>query len=291
MSTAGAVAEIAQVEVDEQAKVRERQPGLGLWVGIGIIVLVVLATIVVNVGGVGHPDAVDLSSTQMAPSFSHPFGTDALGRDVFVRTIAASGLDLQVGFVTSVVPLVIGMVLGLVAGFFGGWVDALIMRVVDALLAFPYLVLVIAFIAIFGVGLTGAYVGLTIGSIPLFARLTRGDLLVLREQQFMLAARTLGFSNRRVLFKHALPHLIRPNLVYFPSNMLGNVLTLAALSFLGLGAQPPSPEWGAIIAEGETYLLTSWWIATLPGLFVVIVGIGFSLAGEGFAERLRVRIG
>ena len=292
MSTAVAVPEVGLVDgLVEEPWGRRRRGGMGLWLGVAIVAVVVLATIVVNLAHVGHPEGVDLINAQLGPSFAHPFGTDALGRDVFVRTVAASGLDLEVGLATTVTPLVIGMVLGLVAGFFGGWVDAVIMRVMDALLAFPFLVLIIAFITIFGVGLTGIYLGLTIGSIPLFARLTRGELLVLREQQFMLAARTLGFSSRRVLFKHALPHLIRPNLVYLPSNMLGNILTLAALSYLGLGAQPPAPEWGAIISEGQTYLFTSWWIATLPGLFVVIVGIGFSLTGEGLAERLRVRTG
>jgi peptide/nickel transport system permease protein len=225
------------------------------------------------------------------PSLAHPFGTDALGRDVFLRTIYATGLDMEVGLITTIVPVAIGMLLGMVGGYFGGWIDAVIMRVVDALLAFPFIVLVIAFVTIFGVGLTGVYVGLTVGSIPFFARLTRGEMLVLREQQFMMAARTLGYSSRRTVFKHALPHLIRPNLVFAPSNVLGNVLTLAALSYLGLGAQPPTPEWGAIIASGQSYLLTAWWISTLPGLFVVIVGIGFSLAGDGLAERLRVRTG
>lgn len=271
--------------------VRKRRAGLGLWIGIAILAVVVLATIVVNVGHIGDPDGVSLLNAQLPPSFSHPFGTDALGRDVFLRTIYASGLDLEVGLVTTLAPLLLGMLLGLIAGFFGGWVDAIIMRVMDALLAFPFIVLIIAFVTIFGVGLEGAYLGLTIGSIPFFARLTRGEFLVLREQQFMLAARTLGYTNRRIVFKHALPHLIRPNLIFVPSNIMGNVLTLAALSYLGLGAQPPTPEWGAIIAEGQSYLLTSWWISTLPGLFIVVVGIGFSLTGEGLYERLRVRTG
>lgn len=263
----------------------------GLWIGIAIVALIVLASAIVRVAHVGSPDAIDLLNPQAAPSLAHPFGTDALGRDVFIRTVYASGLDLEVGLITTIAPLLIGMLLGLTAGFFGGWIDALIMRVMDGLLAFPFLVLIIAFVTIFGVGLTGAYLGLTIGSVPFFARLTRGELLVLREQQFILAARTLGFSSRRVLFRHALPHLLRPNLVYVPSNMLGNILTLAALSYLGLGVQPPMPEWGAIISEGQSYLLTSWWISTLPGLFIVIVGIGLSLTGEGLAERLRVRTG
>jgi peptide/nickel transport system permease protein len=270
---------------------KKRRAGLGLWFGVTIVALVVLATVVVRIAHLGAPDTVNLLDSQLAPSFAHPFGTDALGRDVFMRTIYASGLDLEVGLVTTLAPLLIGMLLGLIAGFFGGWMDAVIMRVMDALLAFPFIVLIVGFVTIFGVGLTGAYLGLTIASVPFFARLTRGELLVLREQQFMMAARTLGFSSRRALFKHALPHLIRPNLVYVPSNMLGNILTLAALSYLGLGVQPPTPEWGEIIADGQSYLLTSWWISTLPGLFIVIVGIGLSLTGEGLAERLRVRTG
>jgi len=292
VSTAAVVAETELAAPLAVARtVRRRGLGIGLWLGISIISLAVLATIVVKVAGIGHPDSVNLLGALASPSLAHPFGTDALGRDVFVRTVYATGLDLQVGFVTTLVPLVIGMVLGLLAGFFGGWIDVIVMRVMDGLLAFPFIVLIIAFVTIFGVGLTGVYVGLTIASLPAFARLTRGEMLVLREQQFMMAARTLGYSNRRIIFRHALPHLIRPNLVYAPSNMLGNVLTLAALSYLGLGAQPPTPEWGAIIADGQSYLLTSWWISTLPGLFVVVVGIGFSLTGEGLAERLRARTG
>lgn len=274
-----------------EVSAKRRNNGVGLWIGLSVVTLVVLATLIVRLAGIGHPDAVNLLEAQLAPSFSHPFGTDALGRDVLMRTIYASGLDLEVGLVTTLTPLAIGMFVGLIAGFFGGWVDAIIMRVMDALLAFPFIVLIIAFVTIFGAGLTGAYVGLIVASVPFFARLTRGELLVLREQQFMMAARTLGFSSRRALFKHALPHLVRPNLVYVPSNMVGNILTLAALSYLGLGVQPPTPEWGAIIADGQTYLLTSWWISTLPGLFVVIVGIGLSLVGDGLAERLRVRTG
>jgi peptide/nickel transport system permease protein len=293
MSTAVALEEsnLATAGAISLEKRANRSGSAGLWVGASIIALIVLATVVVRIAGIGHPDQISLINTLAAPSFAHPFGTDALGRDVFLRTVYASGLDLEVGLVTTALPLVIGMFLGLISGFFGGWADAVIMRVMDALLAFPFIVLIIAFVTIFGVGLTGVYVGLTVASVPTFARLTRGEMLVLREQQFMMAARTLGFSTRRIIFKHALPHLVRPNLIYAPSSILGNILALAALSYLGLGAQPPTPEWGAIIGDGQQYLLNAWWISTLPGLFIVIVGIGFSLTGEGLAERLRMRTG
>ncbi len=136
---------------------KKRRRGLGLWIGVTIVALVVLATVIVRVAHLGHPDTVNLLSPQESPSLSHPFGTDALGRDVFMRMVYASGLDLEVGLVTTLAPLVIGMLYGLIAGFFGGWVDAVIMRVIDALLAFPFIVLIVAFVTIFGVGLTGAY--------------------------------------------------------------------------------------------------------------------------------------
>lgn len=294
MSSAVIPGDLALADATALGKPQARRAarlGAGMWAGILILALVVLATITVNLLGIGRPNKIDLLNTLGGPSWSHPFGTDALGRDVFMRTVYAAGLDIQVGIVTTLAPLAIGMVLGMVSGFFGGWIDAVLMRVMDGLLAFPFIVLIIAFITIFGVGLTGVYVGLTVGSVPFFARLTRGEMLVLREQQFMQAAHTLGYSTRRIVFKHAFPHLVRPNLVFVPSNILGNILTLAALSYLGLGAQPPTPEWGAIIAGGQPYLLTAWWVSTLPGLFVVLVGIGFSLTGEGLAERLRERTG
>jgi peptide/nickel transport system permease protein len=270
---------------------RKRKRSIGLWVGVTILGLVTLSSIVVNVFGIGSPDRVELLNTLLPPSGAHLFGTDNLGRDLFLRTIYAGGVDLEVGLVTTIVPFVLGMAIGVVAGFFGGWVDAVLMRVIDVIIAFPFIVLIISFVTIFGVGLTGVYVGLIVVSVPTFARLTRGEMLVLREQQFMMASRTLGYSNRRIICRHALPHLVRSNLVYAPSSMLGNILAVAALSYLGLGAQPPTPEWGAIISEGQSYLLNAWWIATLPGLFVVLVGVGLSLIGDGLAEHLRSRTG
>jgi peptide/nickel transport system permease protein len=263
---------------------------MGFWVGLTILALALLSTLTVRLFSIGEPNALELTNALQAPSLAHLFGTDALGRDVFLRTVYATGLDLQIGFLTTLMPLIGGMIIGLIAGFFGGWIETLLMRLMDVLLAFPFLVLILAFVAIFGAGTTGIYVGLTVGGIPIFARLTRGEMLVLREQQFIMAAQTLGYSGRRIVFRHALPHVIRPNLVYMPSNMLSNILTIAALSFLGLGVQPPTPEWGAIIAGGQSYLFTAWWISTLPGLFVVAVGLGLALTSEGLAERLRVQM-
>jgi peptide/nickel transport system permease protein len=292
--SAAVAVEALDLERDRLPAHEERLKGArftaGFWVGITIIALAVLATVAVRLFSIGQPDALKLTDALSSPSLEHPFGTDALGRDVFLRTVYATGLDLQIGFLTSLMPLIGGMVIGLVAGFYGGRVETLLMRLMDVLLAFPFLVLILAFVSIFGAGTTGIYVGLTVAGVPIFARLTRGEMLVLREQQFMMAAQTLGYSSRRIVFRHALPHVIRPIMVYMPSNMLGNVLTIAALSYLGLGTQPPTPEWGAIIAGGQPYLLSAWWISTLPGLFVVVVGLGLALTSESLAERLRVQM-
>jgi peptide/nickel transport system permease protein len=280
---------VAPLQIEEAELVSGRDAGLELWLGVVTIALAMVATLAVRVGGLGQPNQVDLVHTLAPPSLQEPFGTDALGRSVFLRTVYATGLDLWVGVVTTLIPLVIGMIIGVISGYFGGWGDAVLMRIMDAFLAFPFIVLIIGFVAVFGAGLTGALVGLTVASVPIFARVTRGEMLILREQQFILAARTLGYSPARIVFRHAMPHLLRPNIVIVPSVILGNVLTLAALSFLGLGVQPPTPEWGAIIANGQTYLFSAWWISTLPGLFVVVVGIGFSLAGEGLIDRFHLR--
>lgn len=274
-----------------QAPIVEGGAGRGkeMWIGVGILVLALAATLIVRIPGLANPNAVHLTNTLASPSWGAPFGTDALGRSVFTRTIYATGLDLWVGVVTTIIPLAIGLALGVIAGYFGGWTDALLMRIMDALLAFPFIVLILGFVAIFGAGLTGVYIGLVIAGIPYFARVTRGEMLVLREQQFVLAARTLGFSPARIIFRHSMPHLLRPNLVIVPPTLLGNVLALAALSYLGLGVQPPTPEWGAIIANGQSYLFSAWWISTLPGLFVVLVGVGLSLSGDAIIDRLHLQ--
>ena len=269
---------------------RRRWARATLWAGVGILALVVGASLVVRVFGIGDPYATDFAATLQPPSLAHPFGTDAAGRDVFIRTLYATFTDLKVGLIATSVPLLLGLLLGGIAGYAGGWLGAGIMRTADFVQAFPVMVLLLVIVAIFGPGMTGIYVGLILVGTPTYIRLTRGEMLVLREQQFILAARTLGFSGRRIVFRHALPHVLRPGLVYSVSDVLNNILALAALSYLGFGVQPPTPEWGALIADGQTYLLSSWWIATLPGVFVVVVGLGFSLTGESLTERLQIHL-
>ena len=272
--------------LDRRARIERRWGALSLWTGVAIISVLGLAAILAPVLLPAGPDHQDLLNTLQPPSWSHPFGTDNLGRDIFTRTIYAARIDLTVGLITTYLPLVLGVLLGLVAGYRGGWLETAVMRAVDVVVAFPFIVLVIAVIAIVGPGLLGVYIGITVVGWALYARLTRAEVLVLKEQQFVLAGKSLGYSGSRVMFRHVLPNVIRPNLVFSTLDIVLNILVLASLSFLGLGVQPPTAEWGLMVAEGQTFLLTAWWISTMPGLVIVLSGVGFSLIGDGLADRL-----
>ena len=272
--------------LEKRARSERRWGLLSLWIGAAMIGLLTLAALFAPLVFPDGPNQQDLLSTLQPPSWSHPFGTDNLGRDIFTRSIYAARIDLMVGLITTYVPLVLGVLLGLVAGYRGGWLETVVMRAVDVVVAFPFIVLVIAVIAIVGPGLLGVYIGITVVGWALYARLTRAEVLVLKEQQFVLAGRSLGYSSTRIVFRHLLPNVIRPNLVFSTLDIVLNILVLASLSFLGLGVQPPTAEWGLMVAEGQTFLLTAWWISTMPGLVIVFAGVGFSLLGDGLADRL-----
>jgi peptide/nickel transport system permease protein len=260
-----------------------------LAIGATMVLLVPLAAIVVQVFGLlPGPQVKDFDAILQAPSLQHPFGTDQLGRDVLSRVLAATWLDYGLALVLAYVPMMVGIVLGAAAGYFGGAVDAVIMRLADLVLAFPFMVLILAVITVVGPGLWGLVIGALIIFWAFNARLTRAEMLVLREQQYMAAAKTLGLPTRRILLVHALPNLLRPNLVTTMSTIVINITLVAGLSYLGLGIQPPTPEWGAIVSEGQELLFTHWWLATLPGLVIVWAGIGFCLLGDGLADRFGV---
>lgn len=263
-----------------------RRDGL-LYTGLSLLAIVILASII------GHfvlppPNQQDLSATLLAPSWAHPFGTDDLGRDVLSRTLAATWLDLSFAIGVTIVSVTAGMIVGTAAGSIGGIVEHGTMRLVDAVIAFPSLVFVLGVITIVGPGIGGLIIGAVAVGWAFYARIARGEMLVLREKQFMQAAQTLGFSRRRVMLRHALPNLLRPIAVYAMADVVFNILTISGLSFLGLGVPPPTPEWGAIIDGGQNYLLSAWWISTLPGLVVVLVGLGFVLIGDALGELLGV---
>jgi peptide/nickel transport system permease protein len=272
-----------------RARSDRRWSNVTLGVGLTIVGITLIAALLAPWIAPDNPNAVNLLASFEPPSWHHLMGTDNLGRDIFSRVVYAGRVDFQIGLITTYVPLVTGMLVGAVAGYFGGWVDTVLMRLTDVVIAFPFLVLVIAILAIVGPGLTGLYIAVLAVGWSMYARLTRGEMLVLREQQFMLAAEGLGFSRRRIILRHALPNLLRPNLVFSMADIVLNILLAASLSFLGLGVQPPRAEWGAMVADGQNYLLNAWWVTTLPGLVIVAVGVGLSLIGDGLAERMGER--
>jgi peptide/nickel transport system permease protein len=263
--------------------------GLPLPVRIGgtiLVVLVLLAALAPLIAPYGQ-NQLDFTHLLSGPSAQHLFGTDESGRDVFSRTLYALRVDLAMVVFVTYVPLPIGVLVGAAAGYFGGWVDVVISRVTDTMIAFPFLVLVIAVIAIVGPGLKGMLIGVPIAAWALYARLARSEMLVLREQQFMLATTALGYTRRRAILRHAVPNLLRSALIYSTIDMVANLLLLASLAYLGLGAQPPNAELGSIINEGQSTLLSAWWVATLPGLVVVLFGIGAGLLGDGLSDGRR----
>jgi peptide/nickel transport system permease protein len=272
-----------------QALADKRWTNWTLWVGVGILGVVALAAIFAPLVAPYAPNEQNLANAFQSPSWSHLMGTDNLGRDIFSRVVYAGRVDLQIGFITTYIPLVTGVVLGAIAGYLGGRVDTVIMRLVDVVIAFPFLVLVIAILAVVGPGLKGMYIAVLAVGWSMYARLTRAEMLVLREQQFILAAESLALSRRRIIFRHAVPNVLRPNLVFSMADFVLNILLVASLSFLGLGVRPPTAEWGAMVADGQNFLLNAWWITTFPGIVIVIVGIGLSLIGDGLAERLGER--
>jgi peptide/nickel transport system permease protein len=291
-SSAGLPASLQGVALERLARIQRRGVRERRWLrfslglGIAIVALTVVVSAIAPLLPLPSPNEQDYAAVLQPPSWAHPFGTDDVGRDLLSRTLAGGRIDLPVALIITVTSIALGVTLGALAGFAGGWVDTVIMRAADIALAFPFIVLVIAVIAIFGPGLKGVLIGVPLVGWAGYARLTRSEMLVVREQEYMLAARVLGLSRRRTLFYHALPNVWRPVLALSMIDVVGNMLLVAGLSYLGLGVQPPTAEWGGIIADGQQYLLTAWWISTLPGLVVVLVGVGFSLVGDAVADLL-----
>lgn len=235
------------------------------------------------------PFLQDYGRILQPPSLAHPFGTDQLGRDVFTRVLYGARIDLEVGFITTYVPMIYGVALGALAGYRGGWLDVVIMRVIDVAIAFPFLVLIILILSILGPGLQNVYIAVLIVGWTMYARLARAEMLVERNKPYILAAKVLGYSETRIIFRHALPNILASSIVFSMVDFVLNILLVSGLSFLGLGAQPPSPEWGAIVAEGRDYILQAWWISTLPGLVIVLTGVALALTGDGLASKLGSR--
>jgi peptide/nickel transport system permease protein len=232
------------------------------------------------------PIAQSLGDAFLPPgSPEHILGTDNFGRDMWSRIAYSTRLDLQIGVISVLFPFAVGSLLGIACGYLGGRFDTIVMRVLDVFMAFPFFILVVAIMSILGPGLSNLYIAVgLVGWIP-YARLTRGETLATRNLEYVQAARTIGCSTGRIMVGHVLPNVIAPGLVYVFTGMVLAILTGATLSYLGLGPQPPTAEWGAMIAAGRQYLMNAWWMTALPGFALLVVGVAFSLIGDGLAER------
>jgi peptide/nickel transport system permease protein len=235
------------------------------------------------------PIAHDTANALQPPSRAHPFGTDNFGRDVLSRVIWGTRVDLQMGIIGVVFPFAIGTIIGSIAGYIGGAIDAIFMRIVDVVIAFPFLVLMLAIIAILGPGLMSFYIAMALVGWVSYARLIRAQTLVLKHSDFVTAAKSLGFGHARIMFRHILPNALVASIVFSMSDVVLVILSGAAVSYLGLGVQPPTAEWGIMIAEAQNFITTAWWITTFPGLAIVVLAFGFSLLADGLGELLGLR--
>jgi peptide/nickel transport system permease protein len=225
----------------------------------------------------------------LAPSLLHPFGTDNLGRDVLARVLDAARIDLQIAAICVALPFAIGSLIGAVSGYVGGAFDAIIMRIVDVVWAFPFYVLVIAIVGSLGPSIANMYLAFTLVVWISFARIVRGEVLVARQLDYVAAARVLGFSHARIVLRHLLPNVIMPALAFAMADVVLTILGVTSLGFLGLGIQPPQAEWGLMISEGRNFLFDAPWISLFPGLAIIYVGITFTLISDGLDDLMRMK--
>lgn len=262
-----------------------------LVLGLGLLALIVLLCLVAPLLTPYDPTAQNILIQALPPlSSGHVLGTDApYGRDVLSRLLYGGRIDLLIGFGGTGVTIVIGTIVGLIAGYFGGRVDTFLMRIVDVFFAFPFFVLVLAIISMLGSSLLNLFIAIWAVGWVSYARIIRGETLVAKQQEYVLAARALGYGRLRIMARHILPNVFSAALIFSMADAVGNILLGAALGYLGLGVPPPTPEWGSMISDGQNYMVTAWWVPTIPGLAVVVVGVALSLLGDGLADLLRPR--
>lgn len=258
-------------------------------VGAGIILVMFSMAAAASLTTV-DPSAINIAQSYLPPSINHPFGTDDLGREVFVRMLYGARISLLVGFVAVGISTLIGIVLGALAGYYGGWVDSLVMRFVDIMLCFPTFFLILAVIAFLDPSIWNIMIVIGLTSWMGVARLIRAEFLSLRQRDFVLAAQALGATDLRLIFRHILPNAMSPVLVSATLGVAGAILTESALSFLGIGVQPPTPSWGNMLIVGKQTLGSAWWLSVIPGLAILITVLGYNLFGEGIRDALDPRL-
>ncbi|MBW9054115.1 ABC transporter permease [Rhizobium mesosinicum] len=257
-------------------------------IGLLIIVALLLIAAFANLIATHNPVVGDLKNARLLPpgTAGYLLGTDDQGRDIFSRLIYGSRLTLLVVVLVAVISAPVGLIVGTVSGYAGGWVDATLMRITDIFLAFPKLVLALAFVAALGPGIQNAIIAIAITSWPPYARIARAETLTVRRSDYISAVKLMGASPLRIIIRHVMPLCISSLIVRVTLDMAGIILTAAGLGFLGLGAQPPLPEWGAMIASGRRFILDQWWVAAMPGIAILVVSLGFNLLGDGLRDAL-----
>src|SRR5690348_6601599 len=273
--------------------VRNRSRRLRPWyritplvIGIVLVAFLVLVAVLAPVIAPHDPIQQNLTAILQPPSAQHWLGTDKVGRDVFSRLIYGARIDLRVGALAVIIPFIIGSTLGAVSGYFGGVIDAVIMRIVDVFFAFPFYVLVIALVYVLGSGERAIYLAIAAVSWVSYCRIVRAEVLVAKNQDYVVAARLGGLSHARIIGGHILRNVIAQAVVYAMSDIVLDILAIVTLGYLGLGIQPPAPDWGGMIIDGQPFITTQWWLSTVPGLAVVFTGLALSLTGDGLAELL-----
>lgn len=262
----------------------------GAVIGLALLIIILFATIFASYLTPYDPLQRDTPARLSSPSWQHPMGTDSLGRDIMSRVLHGGRVSLQVGFFSIFASAMVGIPLGLMAGYFGGIIDNAIMRVMDVILAFPGLVLIIWLVAVLGSSMTMVILAIAFFFVPTYARLIRSTALSLREIEYVLAAKSVGASAARILAQHILPNALAPVIVLTTLSISGAIITGASLSFLGLGVRPPTPEWGAMLADGRGYLRNAWWIAFFPGMTITLVVLAANIVGDGLRDALDPKI-
>ncbi|MCZ8100759.1 MAG: ABC transporter permease [Burkholderiales bacterium] len=288
----------------ETAATRSQAVAQGLWrgwlrfasnplglAGLAVVLLLVTMALLAPWLATQPPNDQNLAARLMAPSAAHWLGTDELGRDIWSRIVWGSRITLAIITIVSIVVAPIGLAVGCVAGYAGGWVDGVLMRVTDLFLAFPSLILALAFVAALGPSLENAILAIALTSWPPIARLARAETLSLRNSDYISAVRLLGASPGRIVLRHIAPLCLPSVVVRVTLNMASIILTAAGLGFLGLGAQPPTPEWGAMVSTGRRFMLDSWWVVTFPGIAILVVSLAFNLVGDALRDVLDPRQG
>ncbi len=248
-----------------------------------IVALTLFAPLLTRYG----PTQQNLTNVLAPPSAQHLLGTDQLGIDIWSQLLYGARVDLHVAFLAVVFPFVLGTTLGMLAGYLGGWADSLIMRLVDVVVAFPFFVLVIALVFVLGPGERSIYIAITIVGWVSYARIVRAEVLVAKQQEYVLAARAGGLSTPRIVVRHLLPNVITQAIIFATSDVVLDILVIVTLGYLGLGIPPPTPDWGRMIYYGQQFIITHWQLAAIPGLAVVVTGIGLAMLGDGLSDLLR----